>query len=50
MLDDWSNSVAKFVKVMPRDYKKMLNAFELVRNEGVKNEDDVQLEAFKRFA
>jgi glutamate synthase domain-containing protein 3 len=26
LLDDWSNSVGQFVKVMPTDYKRVLDA------------------------
>ena len=31
LLDDWANSVAKFVKVMPRDYAKALKQLEAER-------------------
>ena len=34
MLDDWDASVRRFVKVMPRDYKRVLNAQALAAAEG----------------
>jgi len=33
LLDDWGNALAKFVKVMPRDYAKALRQLEAEREE-----------------
>ncbi|OCC23874.1 glutamate synthase subunit alpha [Croceicoccus estronivorus] len=33
LLDDWDNALSKFVKVMPRDYRKALKQLEAERNE-----------------
>ena len=33
MLADWDNAMAKFVKVMPRDYKRALETLEAEREE-----------------
>jgi glutamate synthase (NADPH/NADH) large chain len=31
LLDDWSNALSKFVKVMPRDYRRALQQLEAER-------------------
>lgn len=48
MLADWDKCSANFVKVMPTEYKRMLQCFEKVRTEGVaKTEDEIALAAFE---
>jgi glutamate synthase domain-containing protein 3 len=48
VLADFENAVSKFVKVMPTDYKKILDCFEKVREEGkVQGEDAIALAAFE---
>ncbi len=44
ILDDWDNYVSKFVKVMPKDYKRVLNAIKKARETGVP-EDEAIMEA-----
>lgn len=44
ILDDWDNYVSKFVKVMPKDYKRVLNAIKVARETGA-NEDEAIMEA-----
>lgn len=44
ILDDWDNYVSKFVKVMPKDYKRVLNAIKKARETGVP-EDQAIMEA-----
>ncbi|MDP4091907.1 MAG: glutamate synthase large subunit [Bacillota bacterium] len=39
ILDDWDNLVSKFIKVMPKDYKRMLQAIKRVHDEGLTGED-----------
>jgi glutamate synthase (ferredoxin) len=39
MLDHWGATVAKFTKVMPRDYKRMMDAYAQVVAEGLSGED-----------
>ncbi len=46
MLDDWSATVAKFAKVMPRDYKRMQEAYAQVAAEGLSG-DDAEMAAFE---
>jgi glutamate synthase (ferredoxin) len=41
VLDDWKNSVAHFIKVMPKDYKRMLEAFARVAERGLSGEEAV---------
>ena len=47
ILADWEEIVPQFVKVMPRDYKRILDAFQEVQAEGLEG-DDAWLEAFRR--
>ncbi len=48
LLDDWKASVAKFVKVIPADYKKMMKLIEKVRATGkYDKEDDIVEAAFQ---
>ncbi|HEX8497753.1 MAG TPA: hypothetical protein VF661_11220, partial [Actinomycetales bacterium] len=35
LLDDWPAVVGRFTKVMPQDYKRVLEAMERAREEGV---------------
>ena len=39
ILKDWSNAEAKFVKVMPRDYKRVLTALHKAQAEGLTGDD-----------
>jgi glutamate synthase (ferredoxin) len=39
MLEHWGATVAKFVKVMPRDYKRMMEAYAQVTAEGLSGEE-----------
>jgi glutamate synthase (ferredoxin) len=41
ILDDWDRKIAKFVKIMPKDYKRMLEAFERVKAVGLSGEEAV---------
>ena len=47
ILADWEEIVPQFVKVMPRDYKRILDVFQEVQAEGLEG-DDAWLEAFRR--
>ena len=46
ILDGWSEYQNKFVKVMPRDYRKMLDAFKRVEERGLTG-DEAALVAFR---
>ncbi|MFN2201702.1 MAG: glutamate synthase large subunit [Caldilineaceae bacterium] len=39
ILDQWGSYVPRFVKIMPRDYKRMLEAFAQVEAEGLSGEE-----------
>jgi glutamate synthase domain-containing protein 2/glutamate synthase domain-containing protein 1/glutamate synthase domain-containing protein 3 len=41
ILDNWQTFVPKFVKVMPKDYKRMLQAIKTVTEQGLSGEDAV---------
>ncbi len=41
ILSDWDNKISKFVKVMPKDYKRMLEAFDRVKAAGLSGEEAV---------
>ncbi|MBP1628189.1 MAG: Glutamate synthase (ferredoxin), partial [Holophagaceae bacterium] len=41
ILADWKGSLPKFVKVMPKDYKRMLEAFEEVAAKGLSGEEAI---------
>ena len=41
ILNDWDAFVPKFVKVMPKDYKRMLQAIKAVTDQGLSGEDAV---------
>jgi glutamate synthase (NADPH) large chain len=47
VLADWEHSVSKFAKVLPRDYKRMLEAFASVAAEGLTG-DEAAMAAFER--
>jgi len=47
ILDDWNTYLPKFVKVMPRDYRRILETLDEVHNEGLTG-DEAWLEAFRR--
>ena len=49
VLDNWESAVPKFVKVMPRDYKRMLEAMNRVIASGLSGEDAV-MAAFEENA
>ena len=46
ILKDWKTSLPKFVKVLPRDYARMLEAIEEVKAQGISGED-VLMAAFE---
>jgi glutamate synthase (ferredoxin) len=46
VLNGWSEYEGKFVKVMPRDYRKMLSAFKRVEERGLTG-DEAELTAFR---
>jgi glutamate synthase (ferredoxin) len=39
IMDDWSNSQSKFVKVIPKDYKRMISAIKKAQESGLAGED-----------
>lgn len=39
ILDNWNSMVGKFVKVMPIDYKRMLQAIKQISDQGITGED-----------
>ena len=41
MLADWKNFVPKFVKVMPQDYKRVLQSLKKVQSQGLSGEDAI---------
>lgn len=41
ILDNWENMLPKFVKVMPRDYKRMLHAIKKVQETGLTGEESL---------
>ena len=43
VLAHWNGSVPKFVKVMPKDYKRMLAAIKRVTDSGLSGEDAVMV-------
>jgi glutamate synthase (ferredoxin) len=47
ILLDWQSSIKKFVKVLPLDYKEMLNEIERAKSEGYEG-DEVVAVAFER--
>ncbi len=47
VLDNWQETLATIVKVMPKDYKRVLQAFQEVQSEGMTSEELV-MAAFQR--
>jgi len=43
LLDDWQGTVAKFVKVMPFDYKRMLDALRRAEESGLSGEEAIMM-------
>jgi glutamate synthase (ferredoxin) len=41
MLDDWKNFVPKFVKVMPQDYKRVLQSLKKVQSQGLTGDEAI---------
>ena len=41
VLADWSNSLRKFVKVLPKDYARVLNSVKRVRESGLGGEEAI---------
>jgi glutamate synthase (NADPH/NADH) large chain len=41
LLADWQASTAKFVKIIPKDYKRMLDAIERAQNAGLSGEEAI---------
>jgi glutamate synthase (ferredoxin) len=41
ILNDWAACVGRFVKVMPKDYKRMLQAIKTVTDQGLSGEDAI---------
>ncbi len=46
VLDAWDEMLPRFVKVMPRDYERMLEAIERAREAGLEG-DEAVMEAFE---
>jgi len=46
LLEHWEETLPKFIKVMPRDYKRMLEAFKSVEERGLTG-DEAALTAFR---
>jgi glutamate synthase (ferredoxin) len=42
LLDDWNAALAKFVKVMPKDYERVLQAITRAEERGLKGDDAIQ--------
>jgi glutamate synthase (ferredoxin) len=49
VLQNWNTALPKFVKVMPRDYKRVLEAFKRVTAAGLSGEDAI-MAAFEENA
>ena len=49
ILDLWDEMVPKFVKVMPKDYKRVLQAIERVKSTGLSGEEAI-MAAFEENA
>jgi glutamate synthase (ferredoxin) len=41
ILEDWKNFVPKFVKVMPQDYKRVLQSLKRVQSQGLSGEEAI---------
>jgi glutamate synthase (ferredoxin) len=42
ILDDWNSSLNKFVKVMPEDYERVLNAMKRAKERGLEGDAAIQ--------
>jgi glutamate synthase (ferredoxin) len=49
VLDAWDDSVPKFIKVIPRDYKRMLAAIARAEEQGLVGEEAIMM-AFEENA
>jgi glutamate synthase (ferredoxin) len=49
VLDDWSNMVRKFVRVLPRDYKRMLACIARAHEQGLTGDEAIMV-AFEENA
>jgi glutamate synthase (ferredoxin) len=47
ILEDWESAVFNFVKIIPKDYKRMFEAIEKGKKTGLSN-DDAILAAFEQ--
>ncbi len=47
VLENWPVMLKKILKVMPRDYKRVLQAIHRVRAQGLSNEDEIMMAAFE---
>ena len=47
ILKDWSDASSKFVKVVPRDYKRMIDAIGQARQQGM-DKDEAEMYAFTK--
>jgi glutamate synthase (NADPH/NADH) large chain len=43
VLDDWDAKVTKFVKVIPRDYRRMLDAIDRARDQGLAGDEAIMV-------
>ncbi|MFB4163351.1 glutamate synthase large subunit [Alteribacillus sp. JSM 102045] len=41
ILQQWKNSVSKFVKVIPKDYKQMMESIEMAKKEGLSEQEAI---------
>jgi len=48
-LDNWDTNAAKFVKVMPKDYKRVLQALDEAKARGLTGEEAI-MAAFEKNA
>jgi len=46
VLDNWNEVLPKFIKVLPCDYERMLNAFKKVEKQGLSG-DEAAMAAFE---
>jgi glutamate synthase (ferredoxin) len=49
ILDDWANTASKFIKVMPKDYKRVLEALKDAQSRGLTGEEAI-MAAFEKNA
>jgi len=46
VLENWADLLPKFIKVLPRDYERMLNCFKKVEEQGLSG-DEAAMAAFE---